>query len=383
MSPIWTDQKVDEFRSRLPQSDLEKFDRRYQEEREDLNTEEIRAELIDSYQQTEDHLDLVRAIASAFHQDPLADGYESGYKFAFTEPLEELNTLGKQEGARNGDVLLVKENEREVYLCVVECKAGRNAGGTWVNELKDIQETVEERSGNIERLKSQMGVEDKDVKHIQYVLLGKIIQIHSMDFDRLSNEMNIPQEFTFWGCDMRNFSIVNVHGEINDAELASVVEDSIDALKIENPINYTYSDHPLTQLKEVIGALINEKREKSDSNPLEFNESEFVDEFVSGLQMGVGGQERENLIETRVKTLLDIGLKIGILVKSQSKMNTDRDYRVYFQGEKSHVAQTATEEKYFDALAEEKTKERAFKEVREEFELLPEQTHLSDEDWFT
>jgi len=143
MPMVGVDERIEEYRSRLHSNDRDDFEERFEEEVSQLDIGEIQDELRSEYQQSEDHLELVVAVASGFHQTPLADGYESGYEFAFTEPLEEQNSeyVGN-EGVKNGDVLLVKEDEGDVYLCVVECKAGSNSGRDWVDELRGIEETL-------------------------------------------------------------------------------------------------------------------------------------------------------------------------------------------------------------------------------------------------
>lgn len=378
---MWADDKVDQFRSDLHPSYVDDFDNRYREELDKFSIENKRRELKNKLQAEEDHLDLIIAAASAFHQDPLAAGYDSGYRFAFTEPLEELNPLGIQEEASNGDVLLVKEDGPNAYLCIIECKSGRFTGGEWIHELKDIRDTAELKD-NTKRLKDQLGIPSKEVQYIQYVLLAKIVQVHGINFDRISDSVNIPEDFAFWGCDMGDFSIVNVHGRVNDRDLSRFIEQPIDALKIENPIKFTLNDHPLIQLKRIIGDLIDSKTDENDPEPLEFWEWEFREQFNDGLQIGVGGDHRSELVNRRVKRLLEIGEKIEILVTTSDKLNTDRDYRIYFQGSKSSLAKTITEEKYLDTLAEESVKESVLGSLRKEFEVMPEQMDITDEDWF-
>lgn len=87
--------------------------------------------------------------------------------------------------------------------------------------------------------------------------------------------------------------MVNVHRQVRDPELASVINDSIDAGKIENPINFTFGDYPITQLQPLVEELVVEKQQDDDDHPFEFNRSEFYEKFDGELQVGFTGEARE------------------------------------------------------------------------------------------
>lgn len=248
------DERITEYREQLHENDLKSFNELYEKELDNLNIAEIRDELIDEYQHSEDHLQLVVATASGFHHTPLADGFDSGYRFAFTEPLEEQNQLGK-EGVKNGDILLVRETDEKVYLCIVECKSGGCGGRDWVTELQGIQNVVE-TDGYEDTLKSQLDVVNKELRFIQYILLGKITQIVAMDYDGLDEDIDIPDEYAFWGYAIGSQSMVHVHGMVSDHQLQRTIGDTIDTGKVQNPIQFTFSDHSVTQLRMIVGDLI-------------------------------------------------------------------------------------------------------------------------------
>jgi hypothetical protein len=380
MTRRWADDKVESIRSELPPDDLNRFNTLYEDALESTSEEEVRDDLERGYQESEDHLELVTAVASGFHQTPIADGHSSGYEFAITEPLEELNHTGDEE-VTNGDVLLVRETEDDdddgIYLCIVECKAGSEASGRWISKLqgiRDVMDTEEYR----QRLKSQIGFEDTEIKYTQCALLGMIIPIHSMNYEKLSEDMDLPDDFTFWGYDGREQAMVHVEGEVRDKPLAGVIKDSIDAGKVENPLEFTYGDHPLTQMKVLIEDIIKEKKQEGDEHPFEFKRSEFRERFDGHLEVGFSGDRREELVDERVERILDVGLKIGIFVDDD--LNSERDYRIYFRGSKYHVAKSSVEQKYFDEMSVERKKERALEQACEEF--TREQTRL-DDDWRT
>lgn len=372
--------RIEDYRSRLHSDDRDAFDRQYEQIYDDLNEDAIYDELDTQYGREEDHLELVTATASAFHHRPIADGYESGYRFAFTEPLEEQNSevVGDEE-VKNGDVLLAKrDDDEEVYICIVECKAGSSAGRDWTQKLEDIEDVINTDQYR-EKLKDQLGADE--IRHEQYVVLGKLTQIISMDYDQLNDDLDIPSNYAFWGYDLGEQQIVKVHGNVRDGDLASVVNDSIDAGKVENPIEFTFGDHPLIKLKVMAERIINEQRKQGIQQPFEFNRSDFYRRFDDELQVGFTGDIREELVNEEVNSLLSLGEDINLFTSSSDRLNTSRDYRILFKGKTVNSAKQAAEKKYLEYKTEEKRKERAFDQVQEDFQ--PEQTRLSERDWET
>lgn len=379
MPNIGVDEQIEDYRSRLHSNDKDDFDERFNEELARLDTDEIRDELRSEYQQSEDHLELVVAVASGFHQTRLADGYASGYEFAFTEPLEEQNSeyVGN-EGVKNGDVLLVREDEGDVYLCVVECKAGRNAGRDWVDELQGIDESLSQDQHR-RTLKSQIGAEDADIRHIQYVLLGKVAEIVAMNYDEIDEALDIPPNYAFWGYDLGDQALMHIHGEVRDQDLMSVIGDSIDTGKVANPIQFTYGDHPLTQLKVLIEKIITTNQKENDPHPYEFTNFECRNTLEQELYVGFSGDVWNELVGNRVEYLLEIATEIGIFTRSASKLNSNRDYRILFRGNRIKAAKDDAQRKYLEWRASEKRKERAFGEIRDEFDTRPAQASLDSE----
>jgi hypothetical protein len=375
MTALSVDNRIADYVDRLPPDDRSEFQRRLEEELDALDLDEKREELVGEFEQSEKHLELITAAASAFDQDPVAGGYESGYQFAITEPLAELNELG-EERVSNADVLLVKENEGEAYFCVIECKAGgSDTEKELYDELKDIESTLQNEDYR-ETLKTQLGIEEKSIQHEQYVILGPPTPIWSLNEERFE-EIGLADNQAFWAYIKGDLSIVHVHGEIQPPELARIVKDGVDAGRVENPIKFTFGDdHPLTHLKVMVENLIDEKTKTSDEYPFEFNRSGFYDMFDGFLQVGFEGETREKLVGEKVDYLLDLGLEIGIFTDSSSKVRSRRDYRILFQGQKSSVAKQTTEQKYFDTIPELKLREEAFEAIRGEFS--PEQTRVDE-----
>lgn len=377
MTPGGIDTKLRDYRDRLAAGDVEEFNERLEQEITSLSLQDIRDELIAKFEREKEHLKLVISAVSAFHQTQKAGGYESGYRFAFTEPLAERNMVGESEVA-NGDVLLAKTDGQNLYTTVIECKSGRHDGAAWIGELKDIEQVLETQQYR-SILTRQLGEEQRDLQRIQYVLLGRLSQVHAINFDNLEEEFDIPSNFAFWGFDYGDQTMVHVGGDVEDQDLARVIQSSVDTMKVEAPIKYTFGDHPLIQLKTLIEEIIDEKQTTGDDYPFEFNRREFMERFDSELQIGFEEETRRRLVNQKVDSLLDTGLKCGIFVDSPNRLSSARDYRILFRGAKAEVAAEAADTKYFEWAAKQKRKARAFQEVRTEFS--PNQTRLFDERW--
>lgn len=374
------DEQIDDYRSRLHPDDREEFNRLYDEAFNGLDEDEILDELETKFTREEAHLDLVMATASAFHPNPLADGYDSGFQFAFTEPLEEQNSeIVGEEQVRNGDVLLAKrddDDDDEVYICIVECKAGNSAGRDWVQKMDDIRDIINTEQYR-EALKEQLDAEV--ICHEQYVVLGKVSQIIAMDYDRLKDDLDIPDNYAFWGYDLGDQQISKVYGNIQEPELARVVNDTMDSGKVSNPIELTFGDHPLIKLRVLAEKIITVHRQDEDPHPFEFNRSKFRRIFDDELQVGFTGEVREELVTNEVDSLLQTGKRIGLITSAPERINTERDYRILFQGQTVKAAKDAAEAKYFNHRSSEKRKERAYADVRDEFQ--PQQTRLDEDRW--
>jgi hypothetical protein len=371
------DNRIEDYRSRLHPEDRDRFDEQYDDAHDELDEDAIYDELDTTYEREEEHLEIVTAIASAFHHKPIADGYETGYRFAFTEPLEEQNSVevGEEE-VKNGDVILAKEDGGSAKICIVECKSGSSAGRDWAKKLEQIEKVVNTDKYR-EVLRNQLGVDE--IVFEQYVVCGKLIQIVSMDYDRIDDDLDIPPNYAFWGYDLGDQQIVQVHGNIRDQRLAGEVNDSMDAGKVENPIEFTFSDHPLTQLKALAERLINTKRKEEDSHPFEFSRTEFYDAFDDELQVGFTGDVRDKLVEQRVDSLLETGCDVDFFTSEPDRLNSSRDYRILFQGQSIKAAKQAAEDKYLAHQSEVKRKERAFEDIKSGFQ--PQQTRLGEWGW--
>lgn len=87
------------------------------------------------------------------------------------------------------------------------------------------------------------------------------------------------------------------------------------------------------------------------------------------------------MVKEKANSLLDTNVEIDLFTSSPDRLNSSRDYRILFKGKRIKAAKKAVEIKFLEHRSVEKHKERAFQEVREDFQ--PEQTRLDEEDWFS
>jgi len=200
-----------------------------------------------------------------------------------------------------------------------------------------------------------------------------------MNYDEIDDDLDVPPNYAFWGYDLGDQALMHIHGGVRDQDLMSVIGNSIDAGKVANPIQFTYGDHPLTQLKVLIDKIITTNQQENDPHPYEFTNFEFRDSFEEELYVGFSGDVWNELVENRVEHLLEVGAEIGIFTNSAGRLNSNRDYRILFRGSRSKAAKDDAEEKYFEWRAKEKPKERAFEEIRDEFDTRPAQASLDAE----
>ncbi|QGA80884.1 hypothetical protein [Candidatus Nanohalobium constans] len=350
--------------SEIPNPSIEKVREKYEEKKSEIDEEAKRKELKNSLKTRKNHDDIVGKISSAFHQAEEAEGSETGYEFAFTEPLEE-------KGLSNADVLLVKDEGDAVKLCIVECKSGSNYS-SWMEQISSIEDVLNEEE-NKRELKAQIGCRKKDISFIQYVVATNARNLAEVKPDRY--DYDYPSNLAVWGLDEWEQSLYAKEDyNCNDSDLSSKVGDGIDYGKIENPIMYTVSSHPVIILKNVLFELL--KSNQSRSYPKEFNEEEFYDEFNQNLQMGVQGPKRDQLVEEKLDNILYFAEDIEIL--SDEDVRSTKDYRMKFRGKKPPMVEEAVESKFLKNRPVRIVSEEAFKEALDEYESEGKQGNLGN-----
>ncbi|MBY6293883.1 hypothetical protein GLU60_00635 [Nanohaloarchaea archaeon H01] len=341
--------------SEIPNPSIDKVREKYEEKKSDIDEDAKRKELKDSLETRKNHDDIVGKISSAFHQAEEAEGSETGYEFAFTEPLEE-------KGLSNADVLLVKDEGDSVKLCVVECKSGSKYA-SWLDQISSIEDVLEEED-NRRELKAQIGCREKEISFIQYVIATSSRNLGEIQPDRYEQEY--PDNLAIWGLDeWGNLLHPKEDYNCNDRDLSSKVGEGIDYGKVENPIDYTISSHPVIILKNVLFELL--KSNQSTTHPKDFNEEEFYDEFNENLQLGVQGPKRDEIVKEKVKKILYFARDIEILSKEEEDVKSTKDYRMMFRGKKPTMVEEEVERKFLKNRPVRRVSEQALQEALEEY----------------
>ncbi|AOV95330.1 hypothetical protein AQV86_05430 [Nanohaloarchaea archaeon SG9] len=350
----------------VPNPDISKVREYYKDFKSEIDEDQKRKELRDSLDTRKTHDSLVGKIASAFHQAEEAEGSDTGYEFAFTEPLEE-------RGIPNGDILLVKEEEEGIKLCIVECKSGSKYP-KWFNQISKIKEQLQEED-NRREIKAQIDCRDKEINFIQYVIATSGRNLSDVDPSRY--EANYPDSIAIWGVDEIQQSLYAKNGyTCNDKDIASKVGEGIDYGRVENPIKYTISSHPVIILQSVLFDIIKSNAENSRFK--EFNEEEFYEEFEKNLQMGVEGSNKNDLVNGVIESILSFGEDIRIISSDEEDLRGTKDYRIMFRGKKPPMARKAVKEKFLRNRPVRRVAEDAFRQALEKYRNEDKQGGLDD-----
>jgi hypothetical protein len=349
------------FLPRLRTPDQTRFKEKYQSLVEERSPDDFRPSVKTEISLEREHVDLVTAVASGFHQSDDAPGAESGFKFDSTNPLFAHTDI-------EADILLARTKDfAHLQLCVVACEIGDERIHEWISNINEIYAALQE-SDHRKQIREQLNAENRQIDEIQYVTLVKAEDFEDVEFDPISSRCE-PSEFAIWTCHMNGLAeLCHEAGDLIHKDLRETIENCFDYDRAENPIEYTFSTDAVIPLQNTVFRLVRGKSMyEDDDHPLEFNRSTFKRCYIRKLELGTESPEAKAHIEQKVDELIEKGEKIGIFSSSDTK--TDRDYRIMFQGgEKATSAENAVEEKYVQAVAEARLKRQAFEEAREPYE---------------
>ena len=363
---------VTDYAERFHSEKKSRFEDRYDEILEDIGPDQIRPSIQSKISLEQEHVDLIRAVSSGFHQDKNALGSSSGFKFTFVNPLVEQYHGHQTNGYEldiGADVLLARTREfSRVQLCVVACEVDDSNVPQWIENINEIHETFNDPD-NQDQILSQIGAGSRTLDQIQYITLVKPEDYDELQFGEINTRCN-PSEFAIWTAEMNGSSqICYEDGEIIHKELLDVIEDCFDYDVRENPIEYSVDTDPVIPLQNVIFRLVRGKDIYEDSDePLEFTRSEFKQKYSEKLNLGVPKSEYDKMIDSLTTTLLNLGERIGIFSQDDTKLDVS-DYRIMYRGsDDAKTAEDAVREKYVDEAAENQSKVEAFTRVKEEFD---------------
>lgn len=352
------------FAQRLEEEDREPFLEKFEDNYEEISEKEVRSAIEQDLFRRKQHVDLVTAVASGFNYDPDAKGSDSEFVFHSTDPLG----YAAKSGA---DALLARKELHRIHLCVFVCEVGDENLSDWVSNVDSAFDLLEDQS-NLETIKDQLGFPDRDIGEVQYILLARSSDLDGLPLGDIADRV-IPDKFGIWSATLEgDTELCHEYGRNIHKDLRDIAEPCFDwAASSDNPILYTVETHPLIPLKRVIYRLVRSKKlfNKSEE-PLEFNKSDFREEYETNLQVGCEGDIREELIRKATADIFELAEQIGIF--SQNATKTDRDYRIMFTGssEEPLDAEKAAEEKYIKLATELRMEDLALERTRQDFDSL-------------
>lgn len=358
----------------LPDGKKEEFRDGYQEAVEEKDPEAFKASVKQQLAKERDHGDLVRGVASGFHQDKDAPGYKSKFKFAAVNPLKYIRTTP-------ADVLLARTVHREwIQLCVIACEVGDERVREWTDNINSIHELFSQDSAQSAIL-DHLGQSQKELDGIQYVTLLPPDDFESVRFNSIDRNVD-PSMYAIWSCEIDDGNdLCHEAGNLIHQELEDTVEGCFPYDdEEENPIEFTLHTEPEIPLKKIAYQIVYDNKRIHDAEePLEFNRSHFRNHFADRVDLLCPQQQAEELIDKRVEYLLGVGEDIGVI--STRAPNTNKTYRWMYTGSDDPFdTEDAVRDKYIDEASQTYVQQLAFDEIKEEFDGDIPQQGL-EEDW--
>lgn len=355
---------VSDYAERFHPEKKSRFEDRYEEILSDIEIEDVKPSVQTDIGLEREHVDLVRAVSSGFHQNQRAAGADSGFKFSCVDPLA--NNL---ETNCEADVLLARTREfSRVQLCVVACEIDDSAVSSWIENINRVHEVFSDPE-NQEKILSQIEVGSRTLDAVQYVTLVKTEDYEDLSFSEINHQCD-PTEYAIWSVEMNGVTeLCHEDGSVIHRDLLDAVDDCFDYDLTENPIEYTLRTDPVIPIANVVYRLVRGKDVYQDAEePLEFTREEFTERYAAKLKLSVPDDEKEALISNSVSNLLQVGEDIGIFSKSDVKLDQS-DYRIMYQGsDDAKTAEDAVFEKYVLEASKKQSKIDAFEKVKQELD---------------
>lgn len=283
---------IEEYISKFHPDQKKRVRKTYNNFLEDLDQDKIEPSVRQDISLEREHVDLVRAISSGFHQRPKAPGSESGFKFSCTDPLSQVDRISTE-----ADVLLARTREfSRVQLCVVACEIDDSQVPEWISNINNIYEVFSKQE-NQNIILEQISHDSKKLDKIQYVCLVKSEDFEDLAFTQIESRCD-ADELALWSVDMNGHSeICHEGGSLIHKDLREVLDNCFDYDITENPIEYTLGSDPIIPLENILYRLVRGKDKYEDTDyPLEFTRSEFVEYYKKGLKLSIPDGQAEEII---------------------------------------------------------------------------------------
>jgi len=350
---------VNGFVNKIKPEDRKAFQQYYNDTVEEMDPDAFRGSAKQDLAQERDHTDLIRGVASGFHQDEDAPGYESKFKFAAIDPLA-------YRQSSPADVLLARTVHRDwIQLCVISCEVGDENFKDWIGNINEIYDIFERGPAQDAMLK-HLGQQQKRLEEIQYITLLPPDDFRSVSFDSVYRQVE-ADSYAVWSCEVKNGNdLCHEEGSLIHNELQSTVEGCFPYdYKNENPISFTLTTEPGIPLKKLAYEIVYDNKVVLDTDePLEFNRSVFRSRFADQIDLLCNADLSDELIDDRVDELIEIGKQIGVI--STSAVKGSKSYRWMYTGSNDPFkAEEAVKEKYIDQASKIYVKKVAFDEAKD------------------
>lgn len=354
------------YLSRLSDYDESNFREEYEETFQDLSYDAsktaVEALLRNKH---EPRYEVLKAVADAFH--PYNEhGRKTEFEVALTNPLCEISKTP-------ADLLLTAHDYREVHLCFVVCEAG---GENYIEWARNVNQVYNLYKGHEEELLIQIPIEGLETGKVQFVTATHKEDLPDIDFKYMNSSVS-ADNYSLWVVDDDNESdeerqveLREEYGTITHGKLRERLEKGLDYGKGgDTEVGCTLNSHDFIVLRETFMGLMFRQHTDNRDEPREFDQRDFVNELTEQTQVDEPPDEKLDVIQARAKNLLRVADNAEMVFSgSNSRINTNRDYRLRYPSGLFTQVPEHIEPKYVEYRTPLKRGEDAFQQVKDGFE---------------
>ncbi|MEZ3144989.1 hypothetical protein [Halobaculum sp. MBLA0143] len=287
------------------------------------------------------------------------------YEAAFTNPLHEVKN--------NKADLLVVSAKRYINLCFVFCKPNTDNYENWAIEINRVKNLFEE---NKNKIKKQLGHQSKSVAEVQYATVLPKEDIADIDLSPVVRAINVSN-YSVWSVDddykpsdstsaMTQVKIED--GKVGDSRLRSILNSGIDYRNAKNnDIVVSLFTSSRVVLKEILISIMYNNLSTGQEEPKEFDKAQFISEFVSLCEVGGSKGIKKEKLKDRAKEHLEKGVNLGVIADQDSKLKSNKSYRIMYQGDGPGPISDMINKKVVKSKIPMKKAEIAYDKARREF----------------
>jgi hypothetical protein len=353
------------YYEQLGPQDKSDFEKLFKKKVRSIDEERARESYERSFESKfEEEYRLFRDVVNAF-----SSGH-AGFEATIVNPLYEF-------GDANAEVLLAKPQANSVHLCFVSCGVGGHNYTDWISGVNETYE-LSNRSDIIEGLKEHINCSDLTLGSVQYVTMTRDVDLPDANV-RILKSGTEPEYYAVWKLlrtsdynesthEMEEAKTIKYHdGRMAVPDFKKICQQGIDPKAADNDdIKYSITSHPVFSVGEVCLDLYLSKL-GNDDHAKEFYLEEFESTYLDNIHFGNDRGSMVTIAEDKIASLLDFGLKHGIL-KEDPDVVEERDYKIMWGSEDAGAIKSMVREKFIDSKVPEETGELAFSRAKEVFE---------------